>query len=328
MENFRPPVPGNGHLEVFGRPFFFHGKGTTLFGIQLVNLLLIIITFGIYYFWGKVKVRKYIWSRIEFAEDRLCFHGTGQEILLGWIKAAIVFGVPFYFFKNFFFVIGASVYFQLAGVLMSWVVISLFIPFAIVGTRRYRASRTSLRGIRFSFRGKWWDFAKLFFRISSLLVLTLGLYYPYYSLRKTGYLTERTYFGNRKFGFDGKGSDLFGSFVIAALLALPSLFISMIWFSCKKTKYVFEHTTFAGARFHSAITFGEVLGLYAVNLLILIATLGFGSPFVKIRNLRYFTDNLSLKGELDLAAIAQDAETATATGEGVGDFLDMDFDLG
>ncbi len=58
----------------------FHGSAGTLFGIQLINLLLTIVTLGIYSFWGKTKVRGYLWSQTEFEGDRFAYHGTGKEV--------------------------------------------------------------------------------------------------------------------------------------------------------------------------------------------------------------------------------------------------------
>lgn len=306
----------------------FHGSGTTLFGIQLVNLFFIIITLGVYYFWAKVKVRKYIWSQLEFSGDRFCFHGTGNEILIGWIKAAIVFGIPFLIFSNMPSIMNGSPVSHMLAYVLTWGIIGIFIPYAIVGTRRYRLSRTSLLGIRFSFRGKWWDFAVFYCGIAFLLIVTLGLYYPYFAMKKTGYLTERSFFGNRHFAFDGTGSDLFGSFIISVLLALPTMFLSLLWFKYRKDKYTFDHTFFETVRLRSSITFGGVLWLYCTNLLILIFTLGFGAPFVKIRNLHYYIGNLSIEGGLDMTAIVQEAADVSAMGEEVGDLLGMDFDLG
>ncbi len=68
--------------------------------------------------------------------------------------------------------------------------------------------------------------------------------------------------------------------------------------------------------------------MYLVNGLILIFTLGFGAPWAKVRTLSYYLDHLTLAGQLDLSAIVQEAQESSAFGEEVGDFLDMDFDLG
>jgi uncharacterized membrane protein YjgN (DUF898 family) len=312
--------------EIF--PFSFQGNGGTLFGIQIVNLLLIIVTLGIYYFWAKARVRVYMWSQIDCNGDRLAYHGTGIEVLKGWIKAALVFGIPFYAFQNLPAIIGAPMPFIIIGVILSFIIISIFIPVATVGSRRYRLSRSSLRGIRFSFRGKWQEFAKIFFAGSALIMLTLGFYTPYFDMRRQTFLMEKAYYGSEKFGFNGQGKDLFGSFVLAVILAIPTIFISMFWYQYKRTIYFWNHATFGKARFQSSITFGSFFGLYIVNALILICTLGFGLPWVKVRIMRYYLRNLVLEGEIDLSTVVQEAQEATAFGEEVGDFLSLDFDIG
>ena len=79
-----PSTPLPAPLET--RRFAFHGEGGSLFGIHIVNVLLTLLTLGIYYFWGKVKVRRYLYSQAEFDGDRFAFHGTGKELFFGWLK--------------------------------------------------------------------------------------------------------------------------------------------------------------------------------------------------------------------------------------------------
>jgi len=77
-------------------PIHFHGRGGSLFGIQIVNLFLSLITLGVYSFWGRVKVRNYMMSQTEFAGDRCAYHGTGRELFIGWLKAMAIFGIPLF----------------------------------------------------------------------------------------------------------------------------------------------------------------------------------------------------------------------------------------
>ena len=58
----------------------FHGTGGGLFKIMLINWVLTFFTIGIYYFWGKTKVRRYLWEQSSFAGDRFHYHGTGGEL--------------------------------------------------------------------------------------------------------------------------------------------------------------------------------------------------------------------------------------------------------
>ncbi len=76
------------------RRLTFHGSGGTLFGIYVVNILLTIVTFGFYRFWGKVKIRRFMLSQTGFEGDRFAYHGTGKELLHGFAKAVLFVGMP------------------------------------------------------------------------------------------------------------------------------------------------------------------------------------------------------------------------------------------
>jgi hypothetical protein len=44
--------------------------------------------------------------------------------------------------------------------------------------------------------------------------------------------------------------------------------------------------------------------------------------------MRYYASHLTMVGVLDVDAVTQDAQSVTATGEGLSGFLDLDFDFG
>jgi len=88
-------APGPPRPPAFQRPGF-HGRGGTLFGIHVVNVLLTIVTLGVYYFWAKTRTRKYLVAQTEFLGDRFAYHGTPKELLLGMLKALLVFGLPLF----------------------------------------------------------------------------------------------------------------------------------------------------------------------------------------------------------------------------------------
>jgi len=311
------------------RRLSFHGSGGSLFGIHIVNVLLTLITLGIYYFWGKVRVRSYLLSQSEFEGDRFSYHGTGKELLIGWLKAMLVFGIPVGLLANLPEFLDAAFEVKVAAGVLAYCIVTVFVPVAMVGARRYRLSRTAWRGIRFSFRGRVWNFVKLFVGGTLLSLVTLGLYAPFFATKRQGFMVSHSYFGNQKFDFDGRGRDLFSPFLVAILLTLPTLGLCWIWFAARKRRYFWDHTSVRAARFHSTVTGGALLGLYVVNLLLLIVTLGLAWPWVKCRNVRFTFRYLTLEGPLDMAGIQQEAQVAVAaTGEGLASFLDMDFDLG
>ncbi len=305
----------------------FHGSGGSLFGIQIVNVFLILITLGIYFFWGKAKVRRYLLSETEFEGDRFAYHGTGRELLIGFLKAGLVFGAISALFKAAPYLPG-GIWARVAAIVVAEVLLLIFVPVAMVGARRYRLSRISWRGIRFSFRGRVAQFIKLFIGGAFLTGLTFGLYYPIFAVKQYGFMVSHSYFGNQKFDFDGRGRDLFGSFVLTYLLTMPTLGFIWVWFLAKKQRYLWDHTSCGTARFHSTVMGRRVLLLKLTNLFLVVATLGFGWPWAMVRNVRFALRYLTLEGSLALASIQQDAQAASPTGEGLDSLMGLDTGLG
>jgi uncharacterized membrane protein YjgN (DUF898 family) len=309
-------------------PIHFHGRGGSLFGIQIVNLFVSLITLGVYSFWGRVKVRSYLASQTEFAGDRFAYHGTGRELLIGWTKAMVLFGIPLFVLAVLQGMVGMeSDLFDVLQILI-YTVVGIFIPIAMVNARRYRLSRMSWRGIRFSFRGGVGDFMVIYIKGWLLTVVSLGFYYPFWQNRRQTFMVADSYFGNQRYAFDGRGRDLFLSFVLHMVLTLPTFFICWFWYWARVQRYYADHTSFQAARLRSTVTGGGVFGLWIGNAILFILTLGLGWSWITVRNMRYYASHLTMVGTLEFADVMQEIQTATATGEGLSGFLDLDFDLG
>lgn len=320
--------PGAGPNPPEAQRLSFQGVGGSLFGIHIVNVFLTIVTLGIYYFWAKVRVRNYLFSQTEFAGDRFAYHGTGKELLFGFLKAVALIGVPFFLVRLGLDFVARGPIAQAVSASVSYLAILVFLAFATIGARRYRLSRTSWRGVRFSFRGQLLEFIKLFVGGWLLSTITLGLYYPFFDTRQHGFLVSHSYFGSQKFSFDGKGKDLFGRFVLAIILSLPTLGLCWFWYLARKQRYFWDHTAFDAARFQCTVTGGKLLALYLGNALLLVLTLGFGWPWIVVRNARFACRYLVLQGALDLTAVRQEAQVVSTTGEGLAGILDVGFDFG
>ncbi|PYN30526.1 MAG: hypothetical protein DME01_26800 [Candidatus Rokuibacteriota bacterium] len=317
------PAPTSAVAAGGSRQLTFHGSGGTLFGIYVVNILLTIVTFGFYRFWGRVKVRRFMLSQTAFEGDRFAYHGTGKELLLGFVKALLFVGMPITALSTAARLSG-DVKIVIATQAFTYLLVFIFIPIAMVGARRYRLSRTSWRGIRFSFRGRAWAFVRIFMLATLLNSVTLTLYYPFFQARQQGFLVSNSYFGRRPFRFDGRGRDLFGAYVVALLLLVPTLGLYLFWFNARKTRYFWGHTYFETARFRSAMTGGALLVQTLVNAIMLILTLGLAWPWVLIRRARFEFACLSVEGPLDLAGIVQEPQLATATGDALSSLLGAD----
>src|SRR4030095_4632575 len=87
-------APASSPPPVAGRRLQLHGSTGSLFGIQAMNVLFTLLTLGIFYFWGKARVRAYLLGASELERDRFAYHGTGKELLIGFVKGVVVFGVP------------------------------------------------------------------------------------------------------------------------------------------------------------------------------------------------------------------------------------------
>src|SRR5438105_9521561 len=65
----------------------FTGSGADYFGIWIVNLLLTIVTLGIYSAWAKVRRLQYFYRHTTLAGSSFDFHGSPSRILIGRVIA-------------------------------------------------------------------------------------------------------------------------------------------------------------------------------------------------------------------------------------------------
>lgn len=300
------------------------GRGGELFAIFLVNILLTIVTLGIYRFWAKTRVRRYLWSHTSIEGERLEYGGTGLELFLGFLTATA------------FLVLGGLLVFLLMMLMQTFDPALAILPgllfyaamlvlpgMALYSARRYKLTRTRWRGIRFGQSGSALQFALLALGHGLLTLLSLGLYGPFMRARLAAYSLGNTWFGNQQLNFTGRGKDLFGRYLLAWLLTLPTLGLYWFWYLAAEARYFAERTQFQNARFASTLTGGSLLKLVLVNLLLLVFTLGLAWPWVLVRTAQFYAGHYSLQGTLDLAAVARSRLVAPRTGEGLIEAFDM-----
>jgi hypothetical protein len=71
--------------------FTFTGSGSEYFRIWIVNLLLTIVTLGIYSAWAKVRKMRYFYGSTRLAGSSFEYHGDPIAILKGRLIAAALF---------------------------------------------------------------------------------------------------------------------------------------------------------------------------------------------------------------------------------------------
>lgn len=317
----RPPAPAGARRAVF------RGSGSALFGIHVVNACLVLATLGVYFFWAKARVRNYLWSETEFDGDRFAYHGTGRELFVGFLRALLVFILPITALNTLpeFVEVPPAV----AGSMRVAVSVlaGVFIPTAMVGARRYRLSRTSWRGIRFSLRARTREFVSLWIYGWLLTSFTLGLYYPAFITNQQRFFTANMWFGSQRFTFDGRKRDLVWPWIAMLALFPFTLGLSWFWFGARRQRYFAEHTRFGAARFRSTVTAAGLAWLKISTWVGLILTLGLAWPWLTARTTRRSYAWLSVEGPLALETITQQAQAVTATGEGLAGFFDADLGL-
>jgi len=287
-------------------------------------MLLIPLTLGIYYFWGKVNVRKYLYSQTSFGGDRFSFHGTGWERFKGALRVvvflALIVGIVMLIDHH----VGEESPLSTLAIYAMWGAVA---PYAIVASRRYRLSRTALRGIRFSFHADMKEFYGLCLKGGLLTILTLGIYGPFLFHDVRAYLIRHSRYGTAEFSFDGTGQGFLWRYVRAYFLSLLTLGIYSFWHQAYMDRYFWEHTSLEGARFQSTVTGAGLFGLAVTNLLLVACTLGVALPWAQVRTIRYKLSNLKLHGAVNMEAIRQNAMRAGAMGDEMVDMLGVDLGI-
>ena len=309
----------------------YHGTGGSLFGLTFVNAFLTGITFGFYSAWARNKVRQFHWSHTELDGDRFAYHGTGGELFVGYLKAWFIIAAITLVFGGLESMFGGANPngWALLGVALAFYV-ALFVltVYAVNAARRYRLSRSSWRGIRFSFHGDGDEFLGLMTRGTLLSIITLGFYNPRFQNQRREFFVKHVRFGSEPFMYDGDHKPLVPRYVKAFLLTIPTLGLSWIWYSAFKQRHFWNHTYMRGARFQSTVTGRSLVTLHVTNVLLVIVTFGLFAPWAIVRMHQYWCDNLSLVGTVEWASIRQRAQRAPLIGEGLAEGLDVDVGIG
>jgi uncharacterized membrane protein YjgN (DUF898 family) len=196
-------------------PVQFTGKAGEYFGIWIVNLLLSIITFGIYSAWAKVRRLKYFYNNTKIDGVGFDYHAKPSAILKGRIIAFLLF-VVYSVLSRFS---------PIAGALLG-LALFLAIPWIIVRGLIFNARNTSHRGLRFDFKGKTMEAAKIFILYPLLILITFGLALPLVAQRSNKFLFENHQFGLSEFQSKALAKDFYMVYLklLGVLVAISLVF--------------------------------------------------------------------------------------------------------
>ncbi|MCD9031590.1 DUF898 domain-containing protein [Luteimonas sp. Y-2-2-4F] len=339
----------------------FDGRAGEYFGIWIVNVLLMILTLGLYSAWAKVRTERYFYGNTRLAGSAFEYLADPIRILKGRLIAYVV-------------VIAIALSFQFLPVLYFALMLGVFacMPLLVFLSTRFRARYSAWRGLRFRFVGTAGGAYGPFLGWLVLSALTLSLAYPLMRKRQHEYLVSGHRFGRTAFGFEAKTADYFVPYAIAFGLALGAFALLMtlvgvsVWTSRSgggeagggfsafhwlvtgglllfyggafavgvflRTRYLnlmWNNARLGAHRFESTLRVRDVLWLYAGNLVVVLLTLGLATPWAMVRLARYRASRFAVlvRGGIEDFAADVDAERGAAGAELV-DALDLGVDIG
>lgn len=186
--------------------FEFRGSAGEWFGIWIVNLVLTILTFGIYSAWAKVRTKKYFHQNTYVAGRNFDYHATGMQIFIGRlivIGALIVFQIV------------ASV-FPPAALVMLVALIAVF-PWLLVRSLRFNAQMSSWSNVRFRFFGRYGGAFLTYIIYPILCAITLYLTFPFLDRARKRYSMNNHSLGKHVFSFDAGIGGFYRAFFVAFL---------------------------------------------------------------------------------------------------------------
>ena len=350
-----PPVPPVPPVDLGPRAFSFTGTAGEYFRIWIVNLLLSVVTLGIYSAWAKVRRLRYFYGHTSLDGLGFGYHASPIAILKGRLIAYAV-------------VMVLAVLGQVAPLAASalYLPLAVLMPIVFVRAFRFRAANSSYGGIRFGFDGLESEAYRVFLLLPMTVPFTLGLTYPLVMKRQREYFVSESRHGRSQFGLDLPTWPVYRIYVLAGLALLLWFAVGVATFMgaavveglgrpesnpgpgvlfavallyagvgvtvvAVRTAFenlVWNHTLLDRHRFESRLRARRMIWLYGSNLLGIALTLGLGVPWARIRLARYRADSLALIPGGSLVSSALDGGLdASATGAELSDAMDLDFGL-
>ncbi|MBU0603181.1 MAG: DUF898 domain-containing protein [Gammaproteobacteria bacterium] len=324
----------------------FSGRGAEYFGIWIVNLVLTVLTLGIYSAWAKVRRMQYFYRHTTLAGAAFDYHGDPRAILKGRIIGFILL-----------LAYNASFQFSLIAGLVVVTLLAIVMPALLMRSFRFRARNTSWRGLRFGFGGDSRGAYGVFLMWPALTLFSLYLLGPMWHQRLKRYQFDNARYGATAFSINAPVSAFYrvygvavavfllgglaiGAFVWSlargnpsAWIAGPFLFLALMLFiqpylSARLQNLVWNSMRLGPHRFVSRVSARRLYAIMLTNLIGVVCTLGLFQPFAAIRLARYRLESVTMvcDGSLDDFVAGQSQDVA-AIGEETADLFDVDIAL-
>lgn len=319
----------------------FNGQSFEYFKIWIVNILLSIITLGIYSAWAKVRNKQYFYGNTSIDGSSFVYTAKPIAILKGRAVAVVAFVVYS----------AVSEIFPIAGLILTLVFFLIF-PWLIVRSLAFNARNSMYRNIRFNFTGDVGGAMKNFLALPVLLIPTLGLIMPYLWYKQTDYIVNNSAYGTTNFSFDAIPKSYYRIFFIpmagllavavlsylltfvlgeeiASVVSMPVVMLAYLVFigyiAASLGNLHFDSSTLAGHGFTSSLQAKQMVWIYFSNTLGILFSLGLLIPWAKVRMVRYRAECLTMHVHNSLDDfVAAEQENVSALGEQMSEVFDVE----
>ncbi len=346
MDQLAPPADG--------RVFEQHGATGAMARLAARNFVLNVLTLSFYRFWGKTRVRRFLWENTTAWGEPLEYTGTGKELFIGFLVVLMVVLLPLIVVMAAIQTAAAT--FPPAALLgvPVYLLVLFLIGAGLYRAHRYRMSRTVWRGIRGGLEGSAAVYGLTFVLVALASVVTLGWAGPWGEMKLARYRLANTTFGARRFQCDAAAGPVYNRFAVvwlvgfAAFMAMPlvavmgedatslvpllsavvivivplAIAIPLAAYRAAVYRQLAAGTRFGGLRFAADVRTWPLIRLVVGNWLITALSLGVLRPVAALRTFRFAAAAITAQGTLDAADLAQGTAARPRTGEGLIAVLD------
>ncbi len=196
----------------------YDGRLGELYAIYLRHVVLMVLTLGWSRFWGRTRLRRYLWNHLAILGDRFEYRGHGRELLIGFLLAMVMLAAwaglmwlawIHVFHEKPFASFGMFDIFSLS-------VAAIGFPLAYVGhyaCLRYKLARTRWRGIRCGLAGSAWRYGANATFLTFANIFTAQLLTPVVSVNLARPRISNSRVGTLPLAFAGSPGDIYGRYL-------------------------------------------------------------------------------------------------------------------
>lgn len=342
-------------------PVVFSGDAKEFFGIWVVNVLLTIVTLGIYAAWAKVRTQQYFYGNTKIEGHAFSYLAQPLQILKGRILAVILF-VGYSLALQFYPLVGI-------GILILMV---FAMPWVLNQSLRFNLRMSSYRNVRFSFKGNYGDAFVYWILLPIVSVFTFYLAMPWALKKADEYVYNNINYGDKplKANLDtgqyyetvlwifvasmgvmvaffaavliligmgmaidlenlGSSSGMIIMSTLGGALYIFSISVFSAIYKGRIRNHIFNNSAYDGlATFKSDVQITPYSWLIFVNVIAIIFSAGLAYPWVKIRTAKFLAQATTVVIDNNADDVLDVmSESQSAFGEEAAEVFDIDIAL-